>query len=149
VGAATLDVKRESGGAIIRAMLAANVRAMLVGLSLATGAVAPASAGAPTMPLTELKRWFESIPNAGIVMAQPHDWQYTFVASNGHALEALSHALVRDGYRIVALEGGATPVLRMAKAELHSPLTLARRNEALGKTARTYGATYDSWGVTL
>jgi len=40
-------------------------------------------------------------------------------------------------------------VLHMAKAELHSPLTLVKRNEALGKTARSYGATYDGWSVTL
>jgi hypothetical protein len=61
----------------------------------------------------------------------------------------LSEALVRDGYRIVTLEGGATPTLRMAKAELHSPLTLAKRNQSLDKTARSYGAAYEGYTVVL
>ncbi len=82
-------------------------------------------------------------------MALPHDWQYSFVASDGWALEALSVALVRDGYRIVTLEGGATPTLRVFKFELHSPLTLLKRNDALEKTARGYGAAYQSCGVVL
>lgn len=82
-------------------------------------------------------------------MASPHDWRYSFIASNGRALEALSEALVRDGYRIVTLEGGATPTLRVAKMELHSPLTLVKRNQSLDKIARSYAAAYAGYTVVL
>ena len=56
---------------------------------------------------------------------------------------------MRDGYRIVTLEGGAMPTLRMAKVELHSTLTLVKRNEFLEKTARSYHASYDGCTVVL
>jgi hypothetical protein len=125
------------------------VHAVLAGLLLATGAAAPAGALPPTASRAELQRWFDSIPDGRVVMATPHDWQYSFVASNGRALEALSEALVRDGYRIVTLEGGATPTLRMAKIELHSPLTLVKRNQSLSKIARSYGAAYEGYTVVL
>jgi len=82
-------------------------------------------------------------------MGSPHDWQYSFVASDGRALEALSEALVRDGYRIVTLEGGAMPTLRMAKVELHSPLTLAQRNQSLYAIARSHAAEYAGCSVVF
>jgi hypothetical protein len=126
-----------------------EVRAVLAGLWLAMGAAAPAAALPPSASRAELQRWFDSIPGGRVVMASPHDWQYSFVASNTRGLEALSEALVREGYRIVTLEGGATPTLRMAKAELHSPLTLAKRNQSLDKIARSYGAAYEDYTVVL
>jgi hypothetical protein len=126
-----------------------HVRAVIAGLLLAMGAAAPAAALPPTASRAELQRWFDSIPNGRVVMASPHDWQYSFAASNGRALEALSEALVRDGYRIVTLEGGATPTLRMAKLELHSPLTLVQRNQSLDRIARSYGAAYADCTVVL
>jgi hypothetical protein len=126
-----------------------QVRAVLAGLWLAMGAVAPAAALPPTVSRAELQRWFDSIPDSRVVMATPHDWQYSFVAPNGRALEALSAALVRDGYRIVTLEGGATPTLRTAKIELHSPLTLVKRNQSLDEIARSYGAVYSDCTVVL
>ncbi len=126
-----------------------QIRAALAGLLLALGADEPALALPPTASLADVQRWVYSMPNARTVMTLPHDWQYTFVAADGRALEALSVALVRDGYRIVTLDGGATPTLRMAKVELHSPLTLVKRNDALEKTARGYGAAYESCDVAL
>ena len=125
------------------------VRAALVGLLLALGATAPAAALPPTASLAELQRWFDSIPNGRLVMASSHDWQYSFGSPNGRALEALSQALVREGYRIVTLEGGAAPTLRMAKVELHSPLTVVKRNQALDKMARSFGVAYEGCSVVL
>jgi len=130
-------------------MLRAKVRAAHAGLLLAMWAVAPAMALSPTISLAELQRWFDSIPNARVVMAAPHEWQYSFVARNARSLELLAQVLVRDGYRIFTLEGGARPTLRMMKAELLSPLTLAKRNESLVETARRYGAAYEGWNVNL
>jgi len=153
VGPGTLGIKRVVGlGPEMRystPMRRTHVHAILAGVLLAITAVAPATALPPTASRAELQRWFDSIPNSRVVMASPHDWQYSFVASNGRALEALSEALVRDGYRIVTLEGGVTPTLRMAKAELHSPLTLVKRNQSLSKIARSYGAAYEDCSVVL
>jgi hypothetical protein len=126
-----------------------QIRAVLAGFLLAIGGVAPAAGLPPTASHAELQRWFDSIPNGRVVMASPHDWQYSFVASNGRSLEALSEALVHDGYRIVTLEGAPTPRLRMAKVELHSPVTLLRRNESLARIARSYGAGYEQCSVVL
>ncbi|MEO8465510.1 MAG: ribonuclease E inhibitor RraB [Gammaproteobacteria bacterium] len=130
-------------------MLRVPIRALLAGLLLALWAVAPAVALSPSVSLAELQRWFDSIPNARVVMALPHEWQYAFVAHNGRALEALSQVLVRDGYRIVTLEGGPRPTLRTAKSELHSPVTLVKRNDSLTQTARRYGVAYEGWSVAL
>ena len=116
---------------------------------LAIGQAASAAPLLPAASLAEVQRWFESIPNARVVMASPHDWQYSFLAPNGRALEALSEVLVRDGYRVVTLESGAMPTLRMAKVELHSALTLVKRSEFLDKTARSYHASYDGCTVIL
>ena len=56
-------------------------------------------------------------------------------------------ALVRDGYEIVMLEGGATPTLLMTKVDLHSPLTLLQRNAELQRIAPQARARYA--GVAL
>lgn len=89
----------------------------------------------------QIERWFESL-RAAHDMAAPQRWEYSFVAADGRALEALSLALVRDGYRIRTLEASAGPALRVTKTELHSPLTLAQRNQALQQTAREHHARY-------
>ena len=122
-------------------------RAVLVGVVLATAIAADPLSVSPTASRAEILWWFDSVPNSHVVMAAPHTWQYSFVASDGRALEALSVALVRDGYEIVMLEGGATPTLLMARVELHSPLTLWQRNQELRQTARRHGAGYA--GVAL
>ena len=76
------------------------------------------------------------------MLAAPKRWLYSFATSDGRALEALSVALVRDGYEIVTLEDRAMPTLTVARDELHSPSTLLERNAELGKRARTHGARY-------
>jgi hypothetical protein len=106
------------------------------------GAAVAAAAVSPTASRAELERWFRSRPNSQVVMAVPRDWQYSFAAADGRALEALSVALVRDGYVIVALEDGRRPTLLMGKLELHSPSTLLQRNKELQQMARRHGARY-------
>jgi hypothetical protein len=120
---------------------------VLAGVLLGTAIAAGAPPVSPTASRAELERWFRSVQNSHVVMAAQHDWQYSFAAADGRALEALSVALVRDGYAIVALEGGSTPMLRMAKVELHSPSTLLQRNKELQQIARRHGARYA--GVVL
>jgi hypothetical protein len=77
----------------------------------------------------------------------PLDWQYSFSDADGRKLEALSLQLVRDGYRILALQPSAvagTLQLRVARVELHTPATLERRNSDLQVLARTHGvSSYD------
>lgn len=115
---------------------------VLAGALLGAAVAAAAPPVSPTASRAELERWFRSRPNSRVVMAEPRDWQYSFAAADGRALEALSVALVRDGYAIVALEGGRTPTLLMGKVELHSPLTLLQRNKELQQMARRHGARY-------
>jgi len=120
---------------------------VLVGALLGTAI----AVGAPLVPSTasraEIERWFRSMPNSREVMAAPHDWRYSFAAADSRALEALSVALVRDGYVIVMLEGGPAPMLLMAKVDLHSPLTLVQRNRELQHLARGYGVHYAGAGL--
>jgi hypothetical protein len=116
---------------------------VLLGTAIAAG-VPPVSS---TASRAEIERWFRSVPNSGVVLAAPRDWLYSFAAADGRALEALSVALVRDGYAIVALEGGSMPTLLVAKAELHSPLTLLQRNKELQQLARRNGARYAGAGL--
>jgi hypothetical protein len=100
----------------------------------------------PTASRAEIERWFRTAPNSSVVNAAPRAWQYSFAAADGRALETLSVALVRDGYEIVALEGGRTPTLLVAKVELHSPSTLLQRSKELQHLARRYGARYTGAG---
>jgi hypothetical protein len=120
---------------------------VLAGVLLGTGIAAGAPPVSSTASRAEIERWFRSVPNTGVVMAAPRDWLYSFAAADGRALEALSAALVRDGYAIVRLEGGPTPTLLVAKVELHSPLTLMRRNRELQQLALRHGARYTGAGL--
>jgi hypothetical protein len=99
------------------------------------------SAGDAGATRAEIERWFGTLRSAHD-MAAPQRWEYSFVAADGRALEALSLALVRDGYEIRSLDAKAGPALRVTKTELHSPLTLAQRNQALQQTARQHHARY-------
>lgn len=116
-------------------------------IGFAGGLLAAASVAAPLPPTAsrpEIKRWFAT---AQVDAAAPQRWVYSFAAADGRMLEALSVALVRDGYEIVTLVGGASPTLLMAKAELHSPATLVQRNQSLRQIASRYGARYDGCDV--
>ena len=114
----------------------------LVGIFLA--AAAAAAPISPSASRAEIRRWFAA---ANVDAAAAQRWAYSFGAADGRALEALSVALVRDGYEIVTLAGGAAPTLLMAKAELHSPATLAERSQSLRRMASRYGARYDGCEV--
>jgi Regulator of ribonuclease activity B len=98
----------------------------------------------PTASRGELTRWLKELRASGRVdVDAPLEWHYAFTARDGRPLEALSVALVGEGYRIVALEssqGRAT--LRVSKLELHTPATLERRNAQLAGLARSQGADY-------
>jgi len=100
-----------------------------------------AAGGDASASRAEVERWFGSL-RATRDMAAPQRWEYSFVAADGHALELLSVALVRDGYEIAKLDANAGPSLRMTKTELLSPLTLEQRNQALRETARKHQARY-------
>jgi hypothetical protein len=112
------------------------------GVLLAAASVAAPLA--PTASRPEIKRWFAAV---NVEAAAQQRWTYSFAAADGRMLEALSVALVRDGYEIVTLAGGAAPTLLMAKAELHSPTTLVQRNHALREMASRYGARYEGCDV--
>jgi hypothetical protein len=116
-----------------------QVCALIAGVLLAS----VAAGGSATASRAEIERWFVTLhAERSIDLAVPQRWEYSFAAADGRALEALSVALVRDGYQIVALAARDAPTLRMAKAEVHSPLTLAQRNQALQQTAHKFHARY-------
>ena len=118
-------------------------RVLLAGVLLAVAVVAAAAGSPATASRAEIERWFGTLrAQSSLDVTAPQRWVYSFVAADGRALEALSVALVRDGYQIVMLEGRSTPTLRMSKTELHSPLALARRNQVLQQIARKYNARY-------
>lgn len=108
----------------------------------------PSAGAAPPPPgpeatRTELRHWFAQLRDGGAIdVRAPLAWEYTFSAVDGRKLEALAPTLVASGYRIVSLQSTATGLaqLRVAKVELHTPLTLERRNAELRVLAGAEGA---------
>jgi Regulator of ribonuclease activity B len=94
----------------------------------------------------DLQRWLIELRASGAVdVTAPLPWEYVFSDGDERKLEALSLALVGNGYGIATLRGGE---LRVVKTELHNAVSLARRNRELEAMARMHGvASYD--GVDL
>ncbi len=111
---------------------------------LATVAAAAAVPISATASRADIERWFAAAQRDRLDLVTPKRWAYSFAASDGRAIEALSLALVHEGYQIVRLESGATSTLLVAKVEPHSPRTLLRRNQSLREQARGYGARYEA-----
>jgi hypothetical protein len=136
--------------AIIAVMNRFVVAAMLALWSLFATVATIAAPQGPTATVAELQEWFAELRSHADV-AVPLPWEYSFSDADSHRLEALSLALVEQGYRILALQRsapGASARLSVAKLELHSPMTLQRRNRELLALARRHGvAVYD--GVDL
>jgi hypothetical protein len=110
--------------------------------------VTSAAAFPPTASRAELQRWFVATQSSRAAdLGVPQRWEFDFVAADSRSLEGLSAELVRRGYTIAALEDGPTPLLRVTKVELHSPVTLVELNKALQSAARTHGARYLSFGL--
>jgi Regulator of ribonuclease activity B len=125
----------------MRRMTLRSRRAVSIALLTLAAWGACAAAPGPTASRGELKRWLAELRASGVAdVDRPVDWRYAFMDRESRRLEALSLTLVREGYRIVALEpspAGAT--LRVARLELHTPATLERRNAELAALARTHG----------
>jgi hypothetical protein len=116
---------------------------VLAGVLVVAAVAASAGGGDATASRAQLERWFRVLgTDRALDLATPRRWEYSFVAADGRSLEALSVALVRDGYQIERLEVGPMPTLRMARRELHTPLTLLRRNETLRQVALENRARY-------
>jgi hypothetical protein len=128
------------------------IRSTLVCILLAWTALASAAPHGASVSRADLQRWLGELAASGAAdIATPLPWVYVFSESDGRRLEALSIALVHDGYRIVALRGpesGRAGELRVTKLELHNATSLARRNRELAALARAHGiGSYD--GVDL
>ena len=108
----------------------------LAGALLAMAAASAADPIAATASRADIERWFAAARQQQLDWATPKRWAYSFSASDGRSLEALSLVLVRDGYRIVRLAGGPKSALLMDKVEPHSPRTLVQRNQWLRDKAR-------------
>jgi hypothetical protein len=106
---------------------------------VATAASAAAPGGDASRD--ELRAWFGELRTIGVRIDTVLPWQYSFAAAKGKDLEALSVALVAAGYRIVALGPTAegTSRLAVAKTELHTPVSLERRNDELRRLASERG----------
>lgn len=113
--------------------------AALAAAGVASGAVAAPLD--PTLTREELQQRFGEWRAAGLLnLDAPLEWSYVFASGDARALEALSLRLVEDGYRIATLHSAptASSALRVERAELHTPLSLARRNVELAGLARRY-----------
>jgi hypothetical protein len=114
---------------------------LLAVATLALAAAASAAAPSGDASRDELRAWFGELRTIGTRIDTVLPWQYSFAAANGKDLEALSVALVAAGYRIVTLGSTAegAPRLAVAKSELHTPVSLERRNDELRRLAREHG----------
>jgi hypothetical protein len=127
---------------------------MLVCMLIASATLASAAPHGASLSRVDLQRWLGELAASDAVdVARPLPWVYVFSESDGRRLEALSIALVRDGYRIVALRGpeaGRAGELRVTKVELHNATSLARRNRELAALARAHGiGSYDGVDLAL
>jgi len=118
----------------------------LAGLALAAALAWGAPPGAPAATRAELERWFVELrADRALAVDAPLRWVYSFTAMDGRSLEALSLALVAEGYAIARLGRAAhdaAAVLDVARLELHTPLTLERRQRGLNALAERHGARY-------
>jgi hypothetical protein len=128
------------------------IRGLLLCSVVAWAALAGAAPHGAAASRADLQRWLAGLRASGAAdVAAPLPWEYVFSDADGRKLEALSIALVRDGYRIASLRDagpGRGSELRVVKVELHSAASLARRNRELSAMARAHGvAAYE--GVDL
>jgi hypothetical protein len=107
-------------------------------------AAAHAQAFPPAADAAELAPAFARLRASAALSADaPLAWRFSFAGDDARALEALSIELVHSGYRIVALRSsGRTSTLTVERTELHTPVTLARRNRELDSLARERGEAY-------
>ncbi len=144
-------VPRRPVGAIIvamRSILRLGARGARAAAWLALAGATSAVAMPPTASRVELQRWFASLQQSHEAdLGAARTWTFTFVAASTGPLESLWRELVRDGYRLVALDGSGMPSLRVMRVELHSPATLVQRNQSLTLAAHRHGARYVSFDV--
>jgi hypothetical protein len=119
------------------------IRSLLVCSLGAWTALAVAAPHGAATSRADLQRWLTELKAAGAVdVAAPLPWEYVFSDADERKLEALSIALVRNGYRIASLRGtgrGPSSELKVVKVELHTATSLARRNRELEALARAHG----------
>jgi hypothetical protein len=81
----------------------------------------------------------------------PMLWGYFFTDRNTEKLKKAATRLEAQGYSLVGIhetDDGSTRVLHVERTEVHSPLTLFRRNETLYKLADELGLdSYDGMDV--
>jgi hypothetical protein len=108
------------------------------GILLAAASVAAPLA--PTASRPEIRRWFAAV---NVDAAAPQRWTYSFAAADGRMLEALSVALVRDGYEIVTLAGGAALTRRGHLRVKSTPLrnSFSKRSRSRLFSAQMYSCT--------
>jgi hypothetical protein len=112
-------------------------RSLFLWSFLAWAALATAAPHGVAASRADLQRWLTELAATGAAdVSAPLPWEYVFSDVDGRKLEALSIALVRDGYRIASLHGTE---LRVVKVELHSATSLARRNRELDAMAHARG----------
>jgi hypothetical protein len=116
------------------------VLVLCAALAVAVGAGASAEPIRAAASRKDIDRWFAA--RAHIDFSRQQHWGFSFFAADGRELEALSVALVREGYAIAALEGGSASKLIVVKTELNSPGSIEERGRSLGELARRHGARY-------
>ncbi len=129
---------------MLRARCGAGV---LVALALAFS-VASATEFGPKASRAELRRVFTALrATQALNVDGPLRWRYRFSGHDRRTLEALSVALVGEGFRIVTLgpERASGPVfLVVERTERQTPSGLEQRNREMTERARAVGAaSYD------
>lgn len=84
----------------------------------------------------------------------PMLWGYFFLDPSKEKLGRLADHLVAQGYRVVRLEDtdseDGDAILHVEKVEVHTPLTLSKRNEELEALANRFGVeSYDGMDCGL
>lgn len=104
------------------------------------------------IPLSQLEQMFENMrTEAGWDTDQELLWGYFFTDPKPESLRPLQARLEAMGYRFVDLyptDDHSTHFLHVERIEVHSPLSLDRRNQELNALADEFGVeSYDGMDV--
>jgi hypothetical protein len=104
------------------------------------------------IPLSQLEQMFENMrTEAGWDTDQELLWGYFFTDPKPESLRPLRMKLEAIGYRFVNLyptDDRSTHFLHVERVEVHSPRSLARRNQELNALADKFGVeSYDGMDV--